>query len=141
MATTYEQDLSAWAREQARLMRERRFEALDIEHLAEEIEDMSRSDRRELTSRLTILLQHLLKWTFQPERRSASWQATILAQRDELADLFEQSPSLRSEWLAMLPKCYARAARRAQLETGMASFPSECPFSPQDLLNEDFWPN
>jgi Domain of unknown function DUF29 len=140
MATTYEKDVAAWAHEQAQLIRERRFDALDIEHLAEEIEDVSRSDKRELVSRLTVLLQHLLKWKFQPERRSPSWRATIVAQRDELSDLLEQSPSLRVEMETVLSKSYERAVKRAVIETGMTSFPSECPFAIGEIQDEAFWP-
>jgi hypothetical protein len=140
MRTTYEKDVAAWAHEQAQHIRERRFDALDIEHLAEEIEDVSRSDKRELISRMTVLLQHLLKWQFQSERRSQSWCATIVAQRDELADLIEQSPSLQSEMVKVLAKAYERAVKRAAIETGIAGFPKSCPFSLDELQDEAFWP-
>lgn len=140
MPTTYEKDVAAWAHEQAQLIRERRFDALDIEHLAEEIEDVSRSDKRELASRMTVLLQHLLKWKFQSERRSPSWRATIVAQRDELFDLLEQSPSLRVEMEKGLARAYERALKRAVIETGIEGFPKACPFSLLELQDEAFWP-
>jgi hypothetical protein len=136
----YEQDVAAWANEQAILIRARKFDQLDIEHLADEIEDVSRSDKRELSSRMAVLLQHLLKWKYQPERRSPSWRATIVLQRDELSDLLEQSPSLRQEMAGGLDKAYGRAVKRAVIETGMSAFPAECPFTLDEMAQENFWP-
>jgi Domain of unknown function DUF29 len=140
MPHTYEQDVSAWANEQAALIRARRFDALDIEHLAEEIEDVSRSDKRELANRMAVLLQHLLKWKYQSDRRSPSWRATIVSQRDELFDLLEQSPSLRVDMIEGLTKSYCRAVKRAVIETGMTAFPKECPFTLSQIADESFWP-
>ena len=77
----YDKDINAWAQEQARLLRAGRFEMLDIEHIAGEIEDVGKSEQRELASRMAVLLAHLLKWQYQPERRGASWEKTIKAQR------------------------------------------------------------
>ena len=77
MATTYENDIVAWAKEQAYLLRSGKLSALDIEHIAEEIEDVGKSEQRELASRMAVLLAHLLKWQYQPERQSRSWQRTI----------------------------------------------------------------
>ncbi len=85
MRTSYEADVVAWASEQARLLRAGRFELLDRDHLAEEIEDVGKSEQRELASWMSVLLAHLLRWLYQPERRGASWEKTILAQRKEIA--------------------------------------------------------
>lgn len=90
----YDKDINAWAQEQARLLRAGRFEMLDIEHIAGEIEDVGKSEQRELASRMAVLLAHLLKWQYQPERRGASWEKTIKAQRKEIAYALDESPSL-----------------------------------------------
>ena len=81
MGIAYEKDIVAWANEQASFIRAGRFELLDLEHIAEEIEDVGKSEQRELENRMAILLAHLLKWQYQPARRGASWQKTIKVQR------------------------------------------------------------
>lgn len=81
MSSLYHTDFHAWANQQATLLREGRLQAADIEHIAEEIESMGRSEKRELFSRLVILMMHLLKWQYQPMRRGHSWQATIKIQQ------------------------------------------------------------
>jgi hypothetical protein len=85
MGTRYEQDVVAWANEQAALLRAGKLSAIDVEHVAEEIEDLGKSEQRELASRMPVLLAHLLKWQCQPARRSKSWQYTIRTQRKEVA--------------------------------------------------------
>src|SRR5713226_718431 len=94
-ASLYDQDFAVWTSETARLLRAGRFDEVDIEHVAEEIEDMGKRDKRELHSRLTVLLLHLLKWKWQPEKQTRGWQSTLLTQRAELGRLLEDSPSLR----------------------------------------------
>jgi hypothetical protein len=91
---TYETDVVAWAKEQARLLRSGRFDLLDIEHIAEEIEDVGKSEQRELANRMALLLAHLLKWQFQPERQTASWQRTIHEQRNGIKRRLKKSPGL-----------------------------------------------
>lgn len=108
MQTPYTTDVLAWAHEQAALMRSGQLAALDIEHLAEELETMGASQRRELKNRLAVLLQHLLKWSFQPDHRSRSWEATLLEQRTAIEDALTDSPSLRSA----LQECFAKAYPR-----------------------------
>jgi hypothetical protein len=107
MRTSYETDVVAWASEQARLIRAGQFDALDLEHIAEEIEDVGKSEQRELASRMAVLLAHLLKWQYQPERRGASWENTIRAQRKEISYGLDEAPSLRTKlaetrWLDMV---------------------------------------
>lgn len=138
----YDEDFVVWAIETARLLRERRFEQIDIEHLAEEVEAMGRSQKHEVRSRLRVLLVHLLKWKHQPRRRSAGWQSTMTTQRTELRDLFEQSPSLRRQVSEALPRVYLDAAKLAAIETGLAAdaFPRACPFSPAQILDDTFLP-
>ena len=90
----YDQDFVAWANEQTALLRAGRLSEADIGHIAEEIESMGKTDKRELVSRLTVLLLHLLKWHVQPDRRGPSWEANITVQRDDLADHLNDNPSL-----------------------------------------------
>ena len=137
----YEQDINAWAMEQARLLRAGRFELLDIEHIAGEIEDVGKSEQRELASRMVVLLAHLLKWAFQPERRGASWQKTITAQRKEIRYSLDESPSLvpkleEARWLDMV---WARAIAQAVNETGLDCFPETCPWTIQDEVLSESW--
>ncbi len=91
---TYEKDINAWAIEQARLLRAGRFDLLDIEHIAGEIEDLGKSEQRELASRMAVLMAHLLRWQYQIDRRGASWEKTIKAQRKEISYALDESPSL-----------------------------------------------
>lgn len=114
------------------------FAEIDREHLAEEIADMGKRDRREVRSRMTVLLMHLLKWEAQPEmRQESSWRATIVEQRAELALLFEDSPSLRRVAADELAKVYGHAVQRAAAETGLGveTFPPECPYRIEELLS------
>jgi len=98
MGTRYEQDVVAWANEQATLLRAGNLSAIDIKHIAEEIEDLGKSEQRELMSRMSVLLTHLLKWEFQPSRRSKSWQFTIRTQRKEVAYVLSEAPSLSGKF-------------------------------------------
>jgi hypothetical protein len=138
MGGLYERDFYAWTEEQAALLRAGRTDALDLEHLAEEVEGMSVSQRRELMARLVVLLTHLLKWQLEPELQSRSWRATILTQRQELEDLLEQSPSLRRLVDGMLPRAYAKAVTRAEQETGIEAgkMPARCPFTREQILGD-----
>jgi hypothetical protein len=137
----YDKDINAWAQEQARLLRAGRFEMLDIEHIAGEIEDVGKSEQRELASRMAVLLAHLLKWQYQPERRGASWEKTIKAQRKEIAYALDESPSLAPKlqeprWLDMV---WARAVAQAVGETGLDCFPEECPWAIQGEVLAQSW--
>ena len=139
----YEADFYQWSLEQARLLRSREWKSVDVEHLAEEIEDMGKGVRREWESRLKVLIVHLLKWVFQPELRGVSWQLTIQEQRDQLHELLADNPSLKNQMTASLERTYPRAVKRTALETSLMeeTFPTECPFHLEDILNESFWPN
>ena len=141
-AVLYDEDFYAWTAEQARLLRAGHLSALDAANLAEEIESMGRSDRRELHSRLVVLAMHLLKWRFQPSARSRSWSATIDEQRLQVAQVFTESPSLRPLAAGMLAQAYAIARARAIAETGLAedAFPPNCPFPLDDILSRGFLP-
>lgn len=139
----YGDDFNEWTSNQARALRERRTSDLDWANLAEEIESLGRSDQREVRSRLTTLLVHLLKWRHQPERRSDSWSDTIARERMELPFIFEQSPSLVNLAETVFAKSYrlARSEAARQTRLPLRSFPVEPPFSIDDALDPDFWPD
>ncbi|MBS0176714.1 MAG: DUF29 domain-containing protein [Nitrospira sp.] len=141
-ATRHDLDAHAWATETAALIRAGRLEDVDFEHVAEELESMGAAERNALNSRMTELLLHLLKWRFQPERHGASWEVSIIKQRNGIADLLETSPSLRPRLLEVLAKAWPRALRLAVAETRLplASFPEDCPFTLEEVLAAEFWP-
>jgi predicted nucleic acid-binding Zn-ribbon protein len=138
----YERDFYAWANQQAALLRAGRLAEADIENIAEEIESMGRSEKRELVSRLTTLLQHLLKWQFQPGRRSVSWRLSIENTRLQLEDHLEDNPSLKSQLDEAMRSAYRRALNEAVAETGFAraTFPADSPYASEQAMNPDFWP-
>jgi len=138
----YDQDFYAWTQEQAGLLRAGKLSTADLEHIAEEIESMGKTEKRELVSRLTVLLLHLLKWQFQPVRQGASWRLSIATNRDALADHLDDNPSLRSVIEASIDTAYRRARRDATLETGLSenTFPTTCPWSFSQMMAENFWP-
>ncbi len=138
----YETDFYAWTNEQAALLRSGNLSTADIENIAEEIESMGRSEKRELVNRLTVLLLHLLKWQFQPERRGASWRASIQNTRDQLADHLVDNPSLKAQSQAAIASAFRYAGRQATAETGLSgtTFPKSCPWSFEQIMDEAFWP-
>lgn len=148
-ADLYEADFYDWTRRQAELLRHAggmRLNAvpgLDWEHLAEEIETLGKSQLRELYSRYKVLLLHLLKWHYQPPLRGASWRRTIRDQRDEIARLLDDSPSLRGKRQAELRRAYAKAREDAEDETGLplSTFPETCPFTLDQVEDDSFWPD
>lgn len=138
----YNKDFYAWLIKNAKLLRNRQFNDVDIENIADELEAMSKSEKRELLSRLTVLLAHLLKWQFQSARRSRSWKNTILTQRIDIKELLEDSPSLEYDLQDKIAVAYEKARLRAEDETGIDKkhFPKECPFTFAQMLNKDFFP-
>ena len=138
----YDTDLYAWATNNAALIRAGRLAEVDFLHIAEELESMGRSERRAITSRLEVLLMHLLKWRLQPGRQSRSWQLTIKEQRRRLARLLAENPSLQADLPAILADAYPDAVLSAARETGLeeASFPDTCPFALADVLDAEHWP-
>ncbi|HSA81209.1 MAG TPA: DUF29 domain-containing protein [Geminicoccaceae bacterium] len=139
----YADDLHAWSLEQAALLRARRTEGLDWERLAEELEAMVGRDRRELKSRLRVILLHLLKWQTQPARRGASWRKTLRAQRQHIRDLLQESPSLRPQVPALVLEAYPDAVKNAVDETGLplGRFPVDCPYAADEVRPEAFLPD
>ena len=136
----YEGDETAWLEAMAGLIRAGRVDQLDYSNLAEFLSDMAKRDRRDVTSRLTVLIAHLLKWRHQPERRGGGWRVTIETQRQELAEILADSRVLRNHAVEFLGKSYTKAVRLAAAETNRSpeDFPSECPYSFEDLLAVDY---
>jgi hypothetical protein len=138
----YDEDFFEWTRRNAKLLRAGQWQQADIEHIAEEIEDMGKRDLRELNSGMQVLLIHLLKWQMQPEKRTASWRRTIAGQRVKLKVLFKQSPVLRRKAQNNLAENHSTAVHLAAIETGLPAtrFPAECPFTVEQILDPEFLP-
>ncbi|TVQ93798.1 MAG: DUF29 domain-containing protein [Chromatiaceae bacterium] len=141
-ASLYDQDIVAWANQQAQALRAGRFDQLDLERLAEEIEDVGKSEQRELISRRAILITHLLKWGYQPERRGASWESTIRTQRDAIARRVKRTPSLKRtladpDWFA---DAWNDGRDLALREPGLSELPQACPWTLERIINPDWLP-
>lgn len=141
-AGLYREDFFAWTQEQARLLRERRFDELDLANLAEEVESVGRSEKTEIESRLDVLLAHLLKWKYQPGARSSSWRGTITEQRTRIARLLRDSPSLRKYPAEIFSECFLSGRLLASKDSGMdfTLFPEAAPFSLEQALDDTFLP-
>jgi hypothetical protein len=141
-AELYDLDFAAWAEKNAELLRAGRFSEIDLEHVAEEIEYMAKRERHALRSRMARLIQHLLKWQLQPEKRTTSWQKTIAQQRDAILRLLQESPSLKPEFAETVDRAYASAARLAAIEMrrDLRTLPSSCPYIATQLLDFDYLP-
>ncbi len=142
MSESYERDFYAWASEQAALLRAGRLGEADIAHIAEEIESMGKTEKRELVSRLTVLLLHLLKWQFQPHRRGNSWRLSIANIRDKLSSHLDDNPSLKAKLPAAVAEGYRYARRDAARQTKVdeAVFPTVCPWTFEQMMDPEFWP-
>ena len=138
----YDRDFFAWANQQAALLRAGALAAADIGHIAEEIESMGKTEKRELVNRLAILLLHLLKWEFQPGLRGNSWRLTIREQRIRLKHHLKDNPSLQSVLADSSRDAYELAVVEAERETGLpeACFPTQCPWPFEQLIDAAFWP-
>jgi len=137
-----QQDFYGWTQQQISLLRSRRFNEIDLENLIEEVESMGNSELRELESRLTILLMHLLKWQYQANLQTRSWILTIKEQRRRIVKRLQQSPSLKSKLNAVIADAYDLARGDAADETGLAesNFPIECPWTYTQIVDMEFWP-
>jgi DNA-directed RNA polymerase delta subunit len=152
LSDLYEADYLSWIEQTVQLLKQGKLSELDMENLIEEVEELARSEKRELRSRLRVLLMHLLKWQYQPDRRAYpetsnlwnqnSWASTISEQRDSIEDLLTDSPSLRNFLSETLSDSYKKARENAAQETGieLAKFPDSCPYSESQILSKDFWP-
>jgi predicted RNase H-like nuclease len=142
IVSLYETDFHAWTQRQAELLRAEEFEQIDWHNLIEEIEDLGSSIRREVASRLQLIIMHLLKWQFQPALRSPSWEATIAVQRIDLQEALDKNPSLRARLADFVIDAYPYAVKKAMIETKLPrrTFPETCPYTVEQLLAEEFWP-
>ena len=138
LSELYELDETAWLDAMAELIRRGNRADLDYAHLEEYLSDMARRDRREVESRLVVLLAHLLKWAYQPDHRSRSWRGTIIAQRQDLEGL-ASAGVLRNHAETILADVYRKAVERAATETGLPAetFPADCPYTLELLLSVD----
>ncbi len=137
--TLYGTDFAEWALQTAELLRQRRFDEIDIDNVAEEIRSLGDSELRGAKSQLRRMLMHMIKQEIQPERDGASWRASIAGARRETADAIEASPSLRRKLIERLPELYLQAREDARYETGASvdALPAECPFTLDQLMESD----
>jgi hypothetical protein len=138
----YECDFNLWVEATAQLLREGRLTELDVENLLEEVESMGISNKLALSSDLVVVLLHLLKWQYQPNKRTRSWEKSIAEHRRRIDERFEASPSLKRYYLQIFDKCYRNARKQAKIETRLplAHFPEICPFTSEQVLDEEFLP-
>jgi hypothetical protein len=136
----YNQDYYQWLTHTAKLLKEKEFTKLDLENLIEEIESLGKSEKRAISSNLIVVILHLLKWRYQPEKRSNSWKSSIREHRRRIQELLADSPSLKNYLPEILTTCYLAAKKQASDETGLSlvAFSEECPFSLTECLDEDF---
>lgn len=143
--TLYKEDFYLWTQETAKLLKKNRFQELDLENLIEEIETMGRSEKRELESRITRIIEHLLKlvyWTAEKERNLRGWRGTVIEQRRQIQRLLRDSPSLKRLPGEIFLDCY-QVARKDTLQKYQLSpkmFPIQCPFTIEEILNPDYLP-
>jgi hypothetical protein len=141
--TLYETDFVEWAAATAELLRERRFDDVDWDHLIEEIVSLGQSDERAVRSQLRRMVMHLIKLRIQPGQAGASWRRSIVGSRNEIEDLMESSPSLRRHLEENLQKVYGRAIKQVLDETNLKSkakeleIPEKCPYTLDELLEGD----
>ncbi|PZD73976.1 hypothetical protein C1752_01737 [Acaryochloris thomasi RCC1774] len=138
----YDQDFAQWIDQTVQLLKEGKLDELDIKNLIEEVESLGRSDKRAMSSNLIIVILHLLKWRYQPEKRSGSWKGSIIEHRRRAKRLLKDSPSLRSYLESEFADCYANARLQAAGETGLdiKAFPVDCPYELEELLIDGFLP-
>ncbi|MBF0591371.1 MAG: DUF29 domain-containing protein [Nitrospirae bacterium] len=147
----YEVDFYQWAFHNADLLRQGRFTEIDLENIVEELEGMAKRDRRELLSRLAVLIMHLLKWQYQPKRRGESWSTTIRNQRTDIKLLLADSPSLKNNIEIVIAEGFIEAKQGFEKETGISADklsvpfptvtgPETCPYTLEQLMDHGFWP-
>lgn len=141
-STLYEKDLYAWTQEQTELLRNYQWSQLDLPNLIEEIESLGKQQRQELRNRLSVLIAHLLKWEYQPQRRSRSWLATIRVHRRDILRLLEDNPSLKSCLEDILLEAFENSRDLAMGETDLPEqiFPVACPYSSTEIFDNRFYP-
>jgi hypothetical protein len=141
-AELYDLDFAEWAQQNADLLRSGRVSEADLEHIAEEIEDLGKRQRNSLHNRSARLMEHLLKWQYRPERRGSSWRRTIVTQRMGIHRLLQDNPSSRPAWPNVAAEAFHDAVKIVSIVTGRpkADFPAVCPFTVEQLLDDEFLP-
>ena len=141
--TLYDKDYYLWLQEMSQVLRDGSIVELDLENLLEEIQAMSRNEKRALASNLRILLMHLLKWKYQLEKQSNSWRSFIVEHRKRIRDILNDSPSLKPYFTKVFSDCYQDARDLAAAETGLSlnAFPVESPFTTEEVLNPEYLPD
>lgn len=145
LSKLYDTDFYLWTQTTAKLLKENKLDRVDFESLIEEIESMGRKDKKELKSKLTTLIEHLLKinyWQSEKANNARGWRQTIVEQRRQIQYLLEESPSLRGLLAEMWLECYTNARKDTlkKYELDYDIFPTEPAFSLEDTLNEDYIP-
>jgi Domain of unknown function DUF29 len=140
--TLYETDYLQWIETTVEKLQNQDYANVDWENLIEEIADMGKSERRSLKSNLIVILVHLLKWQFQPEMKSGSWEASIIEHRRRVKEALDDSPSLKSYLESVFAECYAQAVKQAKAETNLPveSFPVMCPYDVPEVTDDEFLP-
>ena len=140
---THETDFYSWTQEQAALLKQGRYLEMDHEHLIEELESMGASERRELVNRLAVLLAHLLKWQYQPERRGNSWRLIVEEQQRKVGRVLRQNPGLKPTIGESIEDAYGDALLIAAREIGLNenTFAKRCPWAISQVLDSEFWPD
>lgn len=138
--STYQDDFYSWINHNIVLLKQKQWADIDVDILIDELESMA---KRELISHFIVLIAHLLKWHYQPQMRSGSWRGSICEQRIRIQDQLEESPSLKNYLEMSIDKAYPAALKIAHQETGLptSAFPTHCPYSVNELLDEDFYPS
>jgi hypothetical protein len=143
LSQLYDEDFYLWLETTANLLKNRQLDQLDYDNLIEEIETMGRSEKRGLSSNLKVILMHLLKWKYQPEKRSNSCHFTIIEYRHQVEEILEESPSLKVYLPEIIAQCYQKARKEASAETGLSidTFPVDCIFTQEEILELDYLPD
>jgi hypothetical protein len=141
--TLYETDYLQWIETTVEKLQNQDYTNVDWENLIEEIADMGKSERRSLKSNLIVILVHLLKWQFQPEKKNGSWEASILEHRRRVKEALDDSPSLKSYLESVFAECYAQAVKQAKAETNLPveSLPVICPYDLPEVIDDEFLPD
>jgi hypothetical protein len=138
----YKADYLQWIETTVEKLSSQDYASMDWENLIEEIEDMGRSERRSLESNLIVVLLHLLKWQYQPECRSGSWEGSIIEHRRRIKKALKESPSLKPDMISIFAECYTEAVKQAKAEMGLSleTFPIQCPYELAEVIDDEFLP-
>jgi hypothetical protein len=141
--TLYDTDFNLWIEQTITALKSGDLQTLDMDNLIQEIEAMTRSDKREIFNRLKVLIMHLLKCQYQPQKKTNSWIKTINEQRDQIELVLADSPSLRPYLTSKLGEIYKKAKRDAVTKTKLTpeTFPTDCPFTEEQILDSEYFPN